>query len=282
MLAGRLPVRLPPVAATLLGPLHARAVDAGRWLPLLGDVHARELVARLDHDFSPFTDRPRQLVAVVRTLVFDEVARAFLAAHPDGTVIELGAGLNTRFERLDNGRQRWFDLDLPEVTALRRQLLAASPRRRHAAASIPEPGWMELVARSPGPHCFLMEATIGYLPCAEVRGVLAQLARRFPGATIAFDLPPWWTVVDGELTQSPAAADVLAVDLPRAIEAWRIGLSLVETFHFLASTPRCPGPLVLSAVRARARRVPRAVLRVETEAAAPSSGAASSPRWARS
>jgi O-methyltransferase involved in polyketide biosynthesis len=35
-------------------------------------------------------------------------------------MVELGTGLNTRFERLDNGRVHWFDLDLPDVMALRR------------------------------------------------------------------------------------------------------------------------------------------------------------------
>jgi O-methyltransferase involved in polyketide biosynthesis len=263
MLAGRLPVNLSSVTSTLLAPLHARAVDAGRLLPLLGDVHARGLVARLDHDFSPLPDPARQLAAVVRTMVFDEVARAFLTDHPEGTVVELGAGLNTRFERLDNGRQRWFDLDLPEVTSLRRQLLSASPRRHHAAASILEPGWMELVARAPRPHCFLMEATIGYLPCAEVRGVLAQLAHRFPSATLAFDLPPWWAIAEGELTRCTASVDLLTRDLPRAIEAWNIGLSLVETVRFLGSTQRRPEPPVLCAARARAYRGPRTVLRFQ-------------------
>jgi hypothetical protein len=45
---GRLPVRLQHTAATLLGPLHARAADARRLLPLLGDAHACALVERLD------------------------------------------------------------------------------------------------------------------------------------------------------------------------------------------------------------------------------------------
>lgn len=44
---------------------------------------------------------------MLRTVLFDRWVADFLAAHPDGTVVEIGTGLNTRYERLDNGRGRW-------------------------------------------------------------------------------------------------------------------------------------------------------------------------------
>ncbi|MER7775824.1 hypothetical protein ABTZ21_12530 [Streptomyces sp. NPDC096191] len=51
----------------------------------------------------------------------------FLAEHPTGTVVEVGTGLSTRFEPVDNGRVRWFDLDLPDVVYLR-QTVFTDPR----------------------------------------------------------------------------------------------------------------------------------------------------------
>ncbi|MBC8070745.1 MAG: class I SAM-dependent methyltransferase [Deltaproteobacteria bacterium] len=218
-------------------------------LPLLGDAHACALVERLDHDFSRFEDRPR-FASVARTLVFDEIVRAFLRAHPTGTVVELGAGLNTRFERLDNGQQRWFDIDLPEVTTLRRALLPSSTRRLHVSASVVERSWLELVATAPAPCCFVFEAMLGYVPCDQIRSMLARIARRFPGATIALDVHPRWAVVGGELVKSVAPIGLFGPDIPHTIERWQIGLELVETTRFLGSTFRTPGPLVLSATRA--------------------------------
>lgn len=258
--SSRLPVRLRATAATLLGPLHARAADARRLLPLLGDDHARVLVERLDHDFSRFEDRPR-FASVVRTLVFDDIVRTFLCAHPAGTVVELGVGLNTRFERLDNGRQRWFDVDLPEVTTLRRALLPSSARRLHVAASVVDPSWLELVATAPAPYCFVLEAMLGYVPCDQVRGVLARIAYRFPGSTIAFDLHPQWAFIGSELVKSVTPIGLLGPDIPRTIERWKIGLTLVETTRFLGSTPRTPGPLVLGATRAVDLRAPHVIAR---------------------
>lgn len=246
--APRLPVRLRDVAATLLGPLYARAADARRLLPLLGDELACELVDRLDHDFSRFAPRPR-FAPVVRTLVFDDLVRRFLHGHPTGTVVEVGAGLNTRFERLDNGRQRWFDVDLPEVTTLRRALLPPSVRRTHTAASIVDASWLDLIATARPPVCFVFEAVIGYVG-DQLRTVLERIARRFPGSTLAFDLHPRWRLVGGGLVMSDRPENLLlAGSLPRSIERWQIGLDLVETIRFLDWAPHRIGPRVLCPMR---------------------------------
>ncbi len=72
------------------------------------------------------------LVGVIRTAVFDVWVRDFLAEHPGGTVVELGTGLNTRFERVDNGTVHWIDLDLPPAFAG-----AAGPQRRRVRHHYP-------------------------------------------------------------------------------------------------------------------------------------------------
>jgi O-methyltransferase involved in polyketide biosynthesis len=56
-----------------------------------------------------------QIGVCLRTIIFDEQVVKFLQAYPDGIVVNLGCGLDTRFTRLDNGTVQWFDLDLPEV-----------------------------------------------------------------------------------------------------------------------------------------------------------------------
>jgi O-methyltransferase involved in polyketide biosynthesis len=272
---GLLRVRLLGASRTLLGPLYERAADARRALPLLGDRAALDLVARLDHDFSWFENRPPSFTSVVRTRVFDDITRSFLNDHPGGTVVELGAGLNTRFERLDNDRQRWFDLDLPEVTALRRALLPSNARRWHVAASVVEPSWLELVATAPAPYCFLLEAMLGYVPCDQVRGVLGRIARRFPGATIALDPPSWWTLVDGQLARSEHPGSLSAIDLPRAMEAWQIGLNLVDTTTFFGAKHRERAPPVRRLHHAQMIQRPYLVARFRTDdsvGAAASSG----------
>jgi O-methyltransferase involved in polyketide biosynthesis len=164
--------------------------------------------------------------------VFDAWVRAFLERHPAGTVVELGAGLDTRFERLDNGRVRWFDLDLPEAIALRRRFFADAPRRTMLAASVLDPGWADVVAAGPGPWLFVAEAVLIYLAEPRVRRVLAALAERFPGCRVAFDTVSRETVAGqdaNDVLRHFRARWVWACDDPRAIEGWGPGYRLEES-----------------------------------------------------
>ena len=105
-----------------------------------------------------------QLDTAVRTEIFDEGVRSFLAAHPKPTVVTLGAGLDGRFWRLDDGRVRWFDLDLPEVIALRRRFYGESPRNRFLAKSILDFTWMKqpIVPETGGQVLILAEGLLHY------------------------------------------------------------------------------------------------------------------------
>jgi O-methyltransferase involved in polyketide biosynthesis len=174
------------VQETLLIPLYARACDAASRRPVLGDRRARELVDAIDYDFGRFGG-PSLTGSVFRSSIFDGWAARFLGEHPDGTVVELGTGLNTRFDRLDNGRVHWFDLDLPDAIALRRRFFGDTERYKMLAGSITDTDWFDAVASSPAPHLFLSEAVLIYLSGDDVRGALTRLAHRFPGSLIAFD-----------------------------------------------------------------------------------------------
>ncbi|MDX3609797.1 MULTISPECIES: hypothetical protein [Streptomyces] len=91
---------------------------------LLRDGRAEEIVASIDYDFARFDDLPSLTGSLLRTLLFDRWVADFLSAHPDATMVEIGTGLNTPHERVDSGRARWFELDLPDVIALRRNFFA--------------------------------------------------------------------------------------------------------------------------------------------------------------
>lgn len=78
----------------------------------------------------------------------DQKARDFLEWHPEGVIVNLGCGLDTRFYRLDGGRLHLFDLDLPEVIDLKRQLLAETERYHFVASSVLDFDWMDMVQGS--------------------------------------------------------------------------------------------------------------------------------------
>ena len=148
------------LSETLLIPLWAKAVEQERDERLLTDPEAPRMLAQIDYDFSKFKNIVMSQVGCCgRAQIFDNEAQKFIAAHPDAVVVQLGAGLDTRFERL--GRPQitaWYDLDLPEVIALRRQLLPESTNH-YLAISLFDESWMQTVAAHGKPVLLLSANT---------------------------------------------------------------------------------------------------------------------------
>ena len=231
-------VNLGPVQETLLIPLLGRAVETQKRNGLIQDKKAVSIVESLNYDFSKWEKSKSLAGATLRTRMFDQDVQTFLSEYPSGTIVEIGCGLNTRFERLDNGQARWFDLDLPDSLALRRQFFQDEPRRTMIAASVLETGWMETVAATGGPWCFISEAVIIYLEAAQAQQAITQIANRFPGA---------WFLTDTTakaMVNSQSTHDAMrymsqdswfrwACDDPHELETWGANLHLVKSRTFL-------------------------------------------------
>ncbi|MEM6520097.1 MAG: class I SAM-dependent methyltransferase [Cyanobacteria bacterium P01_C01_bin.70] len=232
----KIAVDLGPVQETLLIPLLGRAVETQKSNGLIQDEKAVQIVESLDYDFAKWQKSQALAGATLRTRMYDQDVQAFLEQHPTGTIVEIGCGLNTRFERLDNGQARWFDLDLPDTLALRRQFFEDEPRRTMLEASVLETDWMEPVAATGGPWCFISEAVIIYLEKAQARQAIAQIAERFPGAWLLIDTTSQ-KIVDSQPTHDamrhlPQESWFRwGCDDPNEIEAWG-NLQLVRSRTF--------------------------------------------------
>jgi methyltransferase (TIGR00027 family) len=233
-------VDLGAIQQTLFIPLAARARETAKKRPLVRDPRAVELVESIDFDTAKYGRGAGGMITVLRTAIFDQWVSAFLAEHPAGTVVELGTGLNTRFERVDNGRVRWFDLDLPDTIELRRKFFTDTDRRRMIAASVLDTDWLDTIMSSPGPYFFVSEGVLVYLPEDDVTAAIARIAQRFPGSHVALDTYSTKTL---ERQHRLAAKRNMAApwqwpcDDPRVLE--RLGLRLLETVPFT----RPPKPL---------------------------------------
>jgi O-methyltransferase involved in polyketide biosynthesis len=175
------------VPETLLIPLYGRALETGRPDAIVRDPKAVDLVGRPDADFARFGRGSVQ--HAIRARELDSIVRAFLGRHPAALVVNLGAGPDTAFDRVDDGRVRWDELDLPEVIALRPRLFAETARRRALARSALDPAWLDEVERRPR-ALVLAAGVLRYFPGAEVRRLVAALADRFPGGQLVFDTVP--------------------------------------------------------------------------------------------
>jgi O-methyltransferase involved in polyketide biosynthesis len=207
-MAGKQSADLGDVQQTLFIPLAARAAQTRRKHPALRDPKAVEILDAVDAD-ALYTTHPGGFVTVVRTLMFDWWVRQFLAEHPGGTVVELGTGLNTRFERVDNGRCHWIDLDLPDTIEMRRRFFADTDRRQMIAASVLDDTWHEAVAACPPPYFFVSDGVLVYLEEDHVKAALTRIGARFGGSILAFDTygkrgPAWHGSALGMVVRRPA------------------------------------------------------------------------------
>nr|WP_214661414.1 class I SAM-dependent methyltransferase [Streptomyces polyasparticus] len=234
-------VQLGVVQETLLIPLYGRAVENRKPEPALRDPRAAEIAAAIDYDFTRFDELPSLHGTVLRTALYDRWVREFLEAHPDGTVVELGTGLNTRYERVDNGRARWFELDLPDVIELRRAFFGDTTRRRMIAASVTDTSWADTVAGlAGGPYFFSAEAVLPFLEEQDVRGVVDMIAGRFPGSLLALDTagPEFITTQDQHDALSKVEAKMRwACADPAELQKWQPGTRLLAS-HTMTTLPQ--------------------------------------------
>lgn len=182
-------VNLGIVQETLLITLWARAVEASFDEPILADPKSVEIIEQIEYDFSKLSKAKGSQVGIcLRSLSFDNWIKSFLTKNPTGIFVEIGCGLNTRFERVDNGRVCWFDLDLPDSMEVRQRFFSETDRRKFIAASVLDPSWVDTV-KSAGnaPIMFAAEGVLMYLTEAEVKQVFTLLIEHFPGALFAFD-----------------------------------------------------------------------------------------------
>ncbi|MGW1376997.1 class I SAM-dependent methyltransferase [Streptomyces sp. NPDC002446] len=177
------------VPETALWTLYHRATEAARPDTVLPDPRAVQLVAEVDFPFRERLGAARPWVAqaiALRALGFDRVVAEFLAAHPDGTVIALGEGLETQFWRVDNGRARWVTVDLTDPLALRERVLPHGSRQRLVACDVRDSQWTAGIDASRG-VLVTAQGLMMYLQPAQVTQLIAACAGAFPGGTLVFD-----------------------------------------------------------------------------------------------
>jgi O-methyltransferase involved in polyketide biosynthesis len=185
-------VELQDVPETALWTLWMRASEAARPDSVIDDPQAVQLLERLEYPFEQRFGPPRvgQWQALRARAFDDEIAR-FLAAHPHGTVVALGEGLETGFWRVDNGLVNWVSVDLPEMAALRRELLPAAPNLRLIEGSALDERWMDEVDDSNG-VLLTAQGLLMYFRPEQVHGLIDDCRGRFGGGGLVFDAIPRW------------------------------------------------------------------------------------------
>jgi O-methyltransferase involved in polyketide biosynthesis len=227
------------VPRTLLIPLRARAEEHARINALFRDPQALDWFQSLlwDAELETWYDWRYQVCISVRTKLLDNIAAQHIAVHPNSLVVELGAGLSSRYYRVGEGKTQWIELDLPQVINVRLSVDSPTSEHRFLAASVLDRDWMDEIPTIKHENIlFIAEGLFYYLEESEVRQLVERLRERFGNAKLALDVGG---IVFKQFNANKAA--LLGAPMKWFVEDERdvaaLGLSVEKVFPLLDCYP---------------------------------------------
>jgi len=237
------------IKETMLGPLWARAKYSQIYPELLNDQKAIEIFENIDYDFSKIQEylgEWRGLGLLVRAKSFDEALLQYIEKYPNATVVNIGAGLDTTFYRVDNGTVKWFDLDLPDAIEYRKKFLPESDRNTFISKSALDYSWFDDTKYSQENGIFFIAGGfIYYFKEEEISSLFNAMAEIFPDGEIVFDCISKLAVKVGNKRAKKAGIKTpfwhLAIGDPvKKISGWSDKLQVIDWFTIWNRTPINP------------------------------------------
>ena len=181
------------VQETLIIPLYARKVCSELYPNLYRDETAVRLIDEIDYDFSEAEKKSRSLmqrfgsleVAMRQNDLAFEV-RDYLKSHPNAAVVNLGCGLDSTGRSCDNGSCKIYNLDFPDVIAVRNELLPAGEREKNIPCDLNDTAWFSQIDASSG-AVFFASGVFYYFLTEQVKALVQAMAEAFPGGVLVFD-----------------------------------------------------------------------------------------------
>ena len=181
------------IQETLIIPLFGRLICSEHYPQLFSDPEARRICNCLDYNF---TEKRKKMESPAGLFGALEVAQRqydlrcevenYLKEHPKAAVVNLGCGLDDTFSKVDNGLCLGYNLDFPDVIAVRNELLPVREREKNIACNLNDFSWMDAVDASNG-AVFYAAGVFYYFKTADVKRLFDTMAEHFPGAVLAFD-----------------------------------------------------------------------------------------------
>lgn len=235
-------VNLKGVQETLLMPLWGRAVETQKEKPLLVDKEAVKIINSINYDFTQIAHKVNALSRaswIARSLYFDQRIRDYLCDNPNGTVLNIGCGLDTTYERVNNGKAMWYELDFPEVIATRQLFLQGTTTRKFLPYSVFDPAWHSEVGNKEN-VLVMIAGVIYYFEERDVKKLLSTFQQEFKKSTVIFD----YSSIRGIKIANKAVVEAGGMDKTAylkwgtdniyEIEKWHTGIRVDETMRMFA------------------------------------------------
>ena len=178
-------------------------VEDTLFVPMLGRIYSSENLPHILKDEKALSLKPMLpknlkgqdtqtqytlMASAVRSTNMDRYIRDFMKREKDGIVVELGAGLETTFFRCDNGKNLWYEVDLPDVIAYRRELIGENDRDICIPADAFGEEWIKKIreAHPDSPVLITASGLFYYFEEKKVKELFKNL-KKFGNIEIVFD-----------------------------------------------------------------------------------------------
>ena len=246
------------IAATSFVTLYCHALESLSDDPILSDPKSVGIMNELNKTLSPpdhMLDRilvagtlDKRLVVhiAIRAKKYDDYARNFLQRFPEGVVVNIGCGLDSRFLRIDNGRVVLYDLDLPEIIAIKKTFFNETERYHLIASSVLDFDWMAPVLCHKGPFLFMAEGVFMYLDGSDVRSLVLKIQEKFRGSELVCEVvnsvwfnSPLKKMLDYKMQrQVHLGKDAMfrsGIRNSREMEQWHSGIQFLDEWSYFDS-----------------------------------------------
>jgi len=182
------------ISNTALVTLRCHIQDARDKVALLKDESSLKtydyLNACLDAKGKAMLNKPvgKRLVkhTAARAKKYDDYARSFLMENPEGVIVNIGCGLDHRFERVDNGKCSFYDLDLPDIMDIKSKIFHEKERYKQVGKSVFDFNWIDELPKQPA--FLLAEGVFMFCMEKDVKSLFQQIHNKIPGTDMVFEV----------------------------------------------------------------------------------------------
>lgn len=184
-------MKLEGVEKTMLLTLFAKAQHSQEKNHKFYDKKAIEVLSKVEYDFTIANkDKKMKMGVIGRTIVLDDMVSDYIEKHPHCTIINIASGMDTRFNRLDNGYIKWYNIDLENSANFRLKYIEDGDRVKTISCSAMDERWVDEINIESGNLLFIIEGLTMYLQEKDVSDILKIISGNFLHCTIFMEVMP--------------------------------------------------------------------------------------------
>lgn len=188
---------LTDVSKTAIVTLRSYVIESQKKNPLLKDPMAQYCFNRLASISGKKKDQiftrklPSRLTShiAIRARYYDSLANDYIAKHRGCTLINLGAGFDTRYWRLKEKNCTYIELDLPDMVEIKKKILGKKLDYEMVGCSVLDESWIDHVTENGNLNFLLIaEGLFMYLDKPDVKNLFGTFSKRFKDSQIVLEV----------------------------------------------------------------------------------------------